>query len=120
MFGGYRFAVTGSSDKLVRLWSIEEVYKQAAEAAWGVHDTPHLTAADSAQSSHTAAVAEDGQEVSQGTTSAMSRSVSVTHSYAADRCSMALSICKPKQDVRHSRLSHTAGYHCLLERLHPF
>lgn len=67
MCDGYRFVITGSPDKLVRLWSIEEVYKQAAEAAWGVHDTPHLTPADSAQSSHTAAVAEDGQEVSQGT-----------------------------------------------------
>ncbi|KAL3135302.1 hypothetical protein ABBQ32_007500 [Trebouxia sp. C0010 RCD-2024] len=62
-----KFAVTGSSDKLVRLWSIEQVYKQAAEATWGLRDTPHLTPADSAQSSHTAAVAEDGQEVSQGT-----------------------------------------------------
>ena len=61
-----RFAITGSPDKLVRLWSIEEVYKQAAEAAWGVHDPAHLTPADSVQSSHTAAVAEDGQEVSQG------------------------------------------------------
>ena len=63
---GYRFAVTGSPDKLVRLWSIEEVYKRAAQAAWGVHDPAPLTPADSAQSSHTKAVAEDGQEVLQG------------------------------------------------------
>lgn len=51
----------------MRLWSIEEVYKQAAQAAWGVHDPAPLTPADSAQSSHTAALAEDGQEVLQGT-----------------------------------------------------
>lgn len=61
-----RFAITGSPDKLVRLWSIEEVYKQAVEAAWGASDPAHPTPADSAQSSHTAAVTEDGQEVSQG------------------------------------------------------
>ncbi len=63
-WSGCRFAITGSSDKLVRLWSIEEVYRQAVEAAWGVPAPPNP--ADSAQSTHTAAAAEDGQEVSQG------------------------------------------------------
>ena len=43
---------------------MEEVYRQAMEAAWGVRT--HATPTDSAQSSHTAAIAEDGQEVSQG------------------------------------------------------
>ena len=59
-----RFAITGSSDNLIRMWSMEEVYRQAMEAAWGPR--PHATPTDSAHSSHTAAVAEDGQEVSQG------------------------------------------------------
>ena len=66
MCAAYRFAITGSPDKLVRLWSIEEVYKQAAQAAWGVHEPATLTPADSALSRHTAAIAEDGQEVLQG------------------------------------------------------
>lgn len=61
-----RFAITGSSDKLVRMWSIEEVYRQAVEAAWGVPTLTHASPAESARSSHTAAVPEDGQEVSQG------------------------------------------------------
>ena len=78
---GYRFAITGSSDKLVRLWSIEEVYKQAAKAAWGVHDPAPLTPADSAQSTHTAAVAEDGQEVLQGTPLLWQDWASVIHFY---------------------------------------
>ena len=64
--GGRRFAITGSSDKLVRVWSIEEVYKQAVEAAWGVADPAHPAPASSAHSTHTAAAAEDGQEVLQG------------------------------------------------------
>lgn len=59
-----RFAITGSSDNLIRMWSMEEVYRQAMEAAWGPRT--HATPTDSAQSGHTAAVAEDGQEVSQG------------------------------------------------------
>lgn len=46
------------------MWSMEEVYRQAIQAVWGVRH--HATPTDSAQSSHTAAVAEDGQEVSQG------------------------------------------------------
>ncbi len=46
------------------MWSMEEVYRQAMEAAWGART--HATPTDSAQSSHTAAVAEEGQEVSQG------------------------------------------------------
>ena len=41
------------------------MYRQAVEAAWGI-PAPSNTPADSAQSTHTAAVAEDGQEVSQG------------------------------------------------------
>ncbi len=46
------------------MWSMEEVYRRAMEAAWGPRT--HATPTDSAHSSHTAAVAEDGQEVSQG------------------------------------------------------
>lgn len=79
MCGAYRFAITGSPDKLVRLWSIEEVYKQAAQAAWGMHDPTPLTPADSAQSSHTAAVAEDGHEVLQGTPLLWQGCLSVMH-----------------------------------------
>lgn len=61
-----RFAITGSSDKLVRLWSIEDLYRQAVETAWGAPTRPQPAPADSAQSTRTAAVTEDGQEVSQG------------------------------------------------------
>jgi len=73
-----RFAITGSSDNLIRMWSMEEVYRQAMEAAWGA--PTHATPTDSAQSTHTAAVAEDGQEVSQGHSSlAHARTHACTH-----------------------------------------
>lgn len=119
MFGGYRFAVTGSSDKLVRLWSIEQVYKQAAEATWGLRDTPHLTPADSAQSSHTAAVAEDGQEVSQGTPlPCQGPHLSYTRPVLLIPAMHYLLLAHTQKDVAHSRLLQTAGDLCLVWRLH--
>ncbi len=59
---------------------MEEVYRQAMEAAWGPRT--HATPTDSAQSSHTAAVAEDGQEVSQGhSSSPHTPSHTLTHTH---------------------------------------
>ncbi|DBB02245.1 TPA: hypothetical protein ACH3X3_011267 [Trebouxia sp. C0006] len=73
-----KFAITGSSDNLIRMWSMEEVYRQAMEAAWGPRT--HATPTDSAQSGHTAAVAEDGQEVSQGVVPALKKGGGVSMS----------------------------------------
>lgn len=58
--------MTGASDGLVRLWSLEEVYSQAQAATWGL--PCQSTAANSAHSTYTDAACEPGQEVSQGQT----------------------------------------------------
>lgn len=64
LVAGGRFAMTGASDGLVRLWSLEEVYSQAQEATWGL-PAPSDDAA-SAHSTCTDAACELGQEVSTG------------------------------------------------------
>ena len=53
--------MTGASDGLVRLWSLEEVYKQAQEATWGLPSDSL-----SAHSTCTDAASHLGQEVTQG------------------------------------------------------